>query len=173
MPCGFDAPALADLDGDGTPEIVVRYLVAHADGTVRRLSETTGATFPYLTVANVDADPDLEIVGGDRAYDPDGTLVWIRDGSDGEPALGAGYVAIADLDLDGNPELIRIGGGKFIMALDARTGATLWGPIDINPPEMAGVIATVDAARPSPGAGGGPPTIANFDDDPNPEIAFA
>ncbi|MCB9602343.1 MAG: hypothetical protein H6724_11675 [Sandaracinus sp.] len=173
VPCGFDAPALADLDGDGTPEIVVRYLVAHADGTVRRLSETTGATFPYLTVANVDADPDLEIVGGDRAYDPDGTLVWIRDGSDGEPALGSGYVAIADLDLDGDPELIRIGGGKFIMALDARTGATLWGPIDINPPEMAAVIASVDAARPSPGAGGGPPTIANFDDDPNPEIAFA
>src|SRR5690606_3961388 len=42
-----------------------------------------------------------------------------------------------------------------------------------NPPEMAGVIATVDASRPTPGVGGGPPTIANFDDDPNPEIAFA
>ena len=173
VPCGFDAPALADLDGDGTPEIVVRYLVAHADGTVRRLHESGGASFPYLTVANIDDDPDLEIVGGDRAYDPDGTVVWIRDGSDGQPALGAAYVAIADLDLDGNPEVIRIGGGKFIMALDGRTGATIWGPIDINPAEMEGVIATIDAARPVPGVGGGPPTIANFDDDPNPEIAFA
>jgi hypothetical protein len=173
VPCGFDAPALADLDGDGTPEIVVRYLVAHADGTVRRLQEAGGASFPYLTVANVDDDPDLEIIGGDRAYNLDGTLVWIRDGSDGAPALGGAYVAIADLDLNGTPEVIRIGGGKFIMALDGRTGATLWGPIDINPPEMAAVIATVDASRPTPGVGGGPPTIANFDDDPNPEIAFA
>lgn len=173
VPCGFDAPALADLDGDGTPEIVVRYLVASPDGTVRRFAENGGASFPYLTVANVDDDPDLEIVGGDRAYDPDGTVLWLRDGSDGTPALGAAYVAIADLDLNGTPEVIRIGGGKFIMALDARTGTTLWGPTDINPPELASEIATVDASRPTPGVGGGPPTVANFDDDPNPEIAFA
>lgn len=169
VPCGFDAPAIADLDGDGTPEIVVRYVVAHADGTVvRRIEDHRGASFAYIGLSNLDEDPDLEIVGPNVAFRADGSVLWRRDGSDGRPALSGAQLAIADLDLDGRPEVITIGNGHFITALDGATGDTVWGPIDINPPEMAAVIA----AQGNPN-GGGPPTIANFDDDPYPEIAFA
>jgi hypothetical protein len=165
VPCGFDAPMVGDMNGDGTPEIVVRFVIAHADGTVvRRIRDLRGASWPYMTLADVDPDPDLEIVASDGAYDYDGTPVWERI----DDLPGSGWLAVADLDLDGDPELVIVGGGHFIRAVDAGTGADVWGPTDINPPELADVVAA--DGRPN---GGGPPTIANFDDDPNPEIAFA
>lgn len=170
VPCGYDAPAVADMDGDGVPEIVVRFLIAHADGTVvRRIRESASAGGPYNTLANVDSDPDLELVSGNAVYDYDGAVVWDRSvDAPGRPALPAGHVAIADLDLDGDAELVIIGGGHFVQAVDAGTGDDHWGPFDVNPPELAATIA----ANGNPG-GGGPPTIANFDVDPEPEVAFA
>jgi hypothetical protein len=76
VPCGFDAPAIGDMDGDGIPEIVVRWLIAHADGTVvRRIRESTGATGFYHTLADVDDDPDLELVSANGVYDYDGAAL--------------------------------------------------------------------------------------------------
>lgn len=165
VPCGFDAPMVGDMNGDGTPEIVVRFVIAHADGTVvRRIRDLRGASWPYITMADIDGDMDLEIVGSDAAYDYDGTAVWDRVGD----LPSAGWLAVADLDLDMDPEIVIVGGGHFIRAIDGATGTDVWGPFDINPPELAGDVA----ANGNPN-GGGPPTIANFDDDANPEIAFA
>lgn len=169
VPCGFDAPAVGDMDGDGTPEIVVRFVIAHADGTVvQRIADLRGSGGPYNALADVDGDMDLELVSAQGVWNYDGTAVWDRRVAGALPALPGGNIAIADLDLDGDAEIVVVGGGHYVSAIDAATGDDVWGPIDINPPEMAGVIA----ANGNPN-GGGAPTIGNFDADPNPEIAFA
>ena len=171
VPCGFDAPMVGDMNGDGTPEIVVRFVIAHADGTVvRRIRDERGASWPYMTLADVDGDMDLELVSSNGVYNYDGTAVWERIvDAPGRLALpGSGWLAVADLDIDGDAEIVIVGGGHDIRAIDGATGDDVWGPTDINPPELAAVIA----ANGNPN-GGGPPTVANFDDDPYPEIAFA
>lgn len=166
--CGFDAVALGDMNHDGVPEIALRTLLAHADGTLVRVirDESAAAGGTYAVLYDVDADGDLELVTGNAAFEYDGTAVWDR--STGDSPLGDAQIALADLDGNDSVELVRIGSGHFVEALDAATGETLWGPIDINPPELAGQVA----ANGNPN-GGGPPTIANFDEDPEREIAFA
>ncbi|MEM9192462.1 MAG: VCBS repeat-containing protein [Myxococcota bacterium] len=170
VPCGFDAPAIGDMNGDGTPEIVIRFVIAHADGTVvQRIRDLRSASSRYNTLADVDMDMDLELVSSNGVYEYDGTPLWERTTAGALPAIPNGHTAIADLDLDGTPELIVVTSSDHsVRALNPATGADVWGPIDINPPELAAQVA----ANGNPG-GGGPPTIANFDDDPNPEIAFA
>src|SRR6185312_3947865 len=61
---------------------------------------------------------------------------------------------------------------------DGATGTLLAGPIEITPtgdPVINAHVAAIMAASPTrdPLTGGGPPTIANFDDDPEPEFALA
>ncbi len=174
VPCGYDAPAIGDMDNDGVPEIVVRFVVAHADGTI--VGRAAGAGGGYTTLADVDGDGTLEIVGSAGVYRIDGTAVWERlVAAPMRPAIPAGgSVAIGDLDLDGDPEVVVITSGDHsVRVVDARTGDDVWGPTDINPLDDATVAADVLADTRSMGSGGGAPTIANFDADPNPEIAFA
>lgn len=179
--CGQAAPAIADLDGDGRPEVFVRYTVVDgATGELKWHRECVGtggwatdAHMPcdYTTAADLDLDGKLEIVGGNIAYRADGSVFFDRtaDFNDGYPAVG-------DLDLDGRPEIVVVhsafypspyGGDHWLRALNW-DGSDRWGPIDLN----AGLAPPDQVAAGNVG-GGGPPTIANFDDDPEPEIAAA
>ncbi len=182
--CGAAAPFIADLDGDGAPEVVVRYTVLHgADGTLvwQRPCRNIGGyargarhhvPCDYSTAADLDGDGRLEVVGGNVAYRADGTMFYDRS-----DAFRDGYPAVADLDLDGTPEVVvvlssfdgasgRLDGDHHVRALEA-DGTDRWGPVDINP------------SMPPPAfisrgnGGGGPPTVANLDDDPEPEIGLA
>lgn len=161
--CGDSAPAIADMDGDGTPEIAVRYHVVHADGTdvlvvPSRASTAVMAGGDYVTLADLDEDGDLELVGGNGAYRVDGTALWER--SD----LPDGYPSVADIDSDGRPEVVMVDTATHaIHALNGEDGTRVWGPVDVNQGRT-----TLMGAH-----GGGPPTIADFDGDSLPEVATA
>ena len=105
----------------------------------------------------------------------DGSVVWQSPMWSGE----SGYVAVADMDLDGDPDIVATSVQSHQAAVfDGATGMVLAGPVEITPTDDSSVaarVASVMAARPTRDAltGGGPPTIANFDDDPEPEIALA
>ena len=179
--CGQAAPAIADLDGDGQPEVFIRYTVMNGlNGTVRWHHDCVGtggwataahSPCDYTTAADLDGDGRLEVVGGNVAYRHDGAVYYDRtaDFLDGYPSVG-------DLDLDGVPEVVVVysaffpspyAGDHWLRALDF-DGTDRWGPVDLN----AGLAPPADVTADTVG-GGGPPTIANFDDDPEPEIAAA
>ncbi|MBI2892056.1 MAG: VCBS repeat-containing protein [Deltaproteobacteria bacterium] len=147
--------AIADMDGDGAPEIAYgASLFTTAGGALTRLFVGAsglggGAAMALSVFGNVDADPDVELVAGKTVYDRDGTMVWDR------PGLSEGFPAVGDLDGDGAPEVVLIGGGQALI-LEGATGATELGPLTL------------------PGTGsGGPPTIADFDGDGAAEIGVA
>lgn len=144
--------AIADLEGDGSPEIVVGGSVFDKDGVLRFDGGTffgaNGGTYGAVSiVADLDGVMPQEIVGGRRALRADGSVYW-------DNGLIDGYPAIADLDLDGKPELVVIAAGT----------------VRIQDPTNGAILAQVMM----PGTGsGGPPTIADFDADGFPEISAA
>ena len=158
--CNSHAPAIADADHDGTPEIFLGNDVFHADGTlISEIPLRTGGD-TYAIFADVAGDSDLEIVAGNAVFNLDGSVLWLDDSLD--PLNGQS--AVADLDLDMLPEVIFVAPNEHMLYVyNGQTGDVLW-RADVNQAEAppTGLIT-----------GGGPPTIANFDEDPQPEIALA
>ncbi len=153
----FGAPSIADLDGDGMAEVVVGGTVIAHDGTVRwsnrRLAayNCCGSTpvAPVTAVYDVDADGALEVVGANVVWEADGTVLW-EDATAPE-----GYVAVADFFGDDVPDVVVVHNGNLSIRRGT-DGALLWGPV----------------AQPG-GGRGGPPTVADFDGDGEPEIGVA
>lgn len=152
-------PAIADLDGDGDPEIIA--VEAAAPNT-----------------------PDEIVLRRLVAFDHDGALAWASD--HWLPAGSGGAVAVADLDGDGSPEILA---PNHIADAD---GNLLWQPP--SPPERDSVPIAVDLDLDgelevlfggsaydrlgnalfdlpgNPDKNIGTAAVANFDDDPFPEI---
>jgi hypothetical protein len=149
--------ALADMDGDGRPEIAFGASVFSTKGQTLKLlfhadAGSAGAASESLsTFVDLDLAPDhqLELLAGNTAYLADGGRLWRTAGvPDGFPGVG-------DFDHDGRPDVVLVGGGKLWL-LEGSTGAIELGPLDL------------------PGTGsGGPPTVADFDGDGKPEIGVA
>ncbi len=160
----FGAPAIADLEGDGRAEVVIGGAVLESDGTLRfNVRGGAGSNCcsgvprsPISAVYDMDGDPELEVVAGNAVWDPDGTVVW-EDAS-----LVDGFVAIADFYGDMVPDIVVVhqvpdGSGVGHVSIRRGTdGMVLFGPVVM------------------PGGGrGGPPTVADFDGDGQPEIGVA
>jgi hypothetical protein len=108
----YSSPAVADLDGDGSSEVVwgAYDVVAlqGSSGSLRWRAESGQRVWPGVAVADLTGDGTLEVVvgrSGDQVtvYDRFGSAVWTRN------PFGGGEVrtlAVADLETDGALEIV-------------------------------------------------------------------
>ncbi|MEE4296430.1 MAG: PASTA domain-containing protein, partial [Wenzhouxiangella sp.] len=137
-------PTIADLDQDGTPEIIVGHGVIAAIGQQSGLAVTVfdnqgmklftsyargadiqaGGSFMRAEVVDLDLDGDPEILVGSAAFSHDGELLWTVDGLKND-SRRATPLAV-NLDDDPFPELIRAGTtDSEIVALN-HDGSNFW-----------------------------------------------
>ena len=146
--------SIADLNQDGTPEIIQGRQVLDANGVL--LWTGTGghggdSVGPLSLVADVDHDGTPNVVAGNTVYGPTGTILFQNAG------LPDGRCAVANFDADQQAEIVNVSGG-VVRLIHLGPGASL--------------TQLAQAALPG-GGGGGPPTIADYDADGFPEIGVA
>ncbi|MDH3726692.1 MAG: FG-GAP-like repeat-containing protein [Myxococcales bacterium] len=148
---GQGYPALANLDADPEPEVVIGGQWFDNDGTLLQDKGWLGKNgeWSVSAVADISGDGEPDIVGGNVVYRVDGTEVWRND------TAPDGFVAVADMNRDTIPDVVAISGGNA-RVLSGTDGTVVFGPVAI------------------PGGGtGGAPTVADFDGDGRPEFAAA
>jgi len=170
---GGAQPVLADLEGDGTVEVIVGNVVLEgATGALRFDGAVTSSgnggignnafLGPVSIAADLDLDGVMEVLAGNTAYSPTGEVLWTYAfGSDGSGCGGQlpcdGYGAAANLDDDPEGELVLVRQGEvFIVNHDGSHVETVTLPVD-------------DCANNE----SGPPTVADFDGDGRAEIGTA
>ncbi len=122
------SPAIADLDADGDPEIIVSnrgvdstelLYCFSSNGTVKW---TRSGKFISPLIANVDTIGDAEILTSDSdsfyCLNSDGSVKWASDKK--------GYIAISDIDENGSPEIIVATRYNGIWCLKGIDGSSLW-----------------------------------------------
>jgi len=153
--------AVANLDGQGPPELVYGGMaVRFAGGKVTTLFNVSvqGGHWGVLSaVADVDLDNTPEIIVGNR-------ILHGLNGSDKTPAavksFPGGYVAVTQFDKSTpEPEIVLISSQTAqpgtIRIYHPKTGKVVFGPYTFGQ------------------KWGGPPTVADFDGDGQPEVAAA
>lgn len=126
-------PAIADLNADGRPEIVLGARVFDADGALVAQSFAFDEMTTSSVAADADGDGTSEIVIGSAVLDGTATLRWYRPDLMSLDWFGSARTAgsaVADLDGDGAPEIIlatewsTVGRPHVLTVLDGPTGAT-------------------------------------------------
>jgi hypothetical protein len=143
--------AFADLDGDGTVEVLAQDVVLDgATGAARLTGIVPTSYVPYWipTAADLDQDGYQEIIMGDTVFSHTGAYLW-------RSAFAGSYghwAAVINADADPEAEIAMIGGGYL-------------GVYNHDGTEIS--RTAVGAAQP------GAPCVADFDGDGAAEIAWA
>lgn len=195
-------PAIADLDGDGYAEIVAGNNILSHDGTVLGTGAYGVGSCPnesgsllegsISVPVDVNGDGVMEVVVGNAAYRMDGSALYTN-------GLEDGTVAVADFDLDGEPEF-AVNSGNDVYTLESDLSPTGWsdefigtnyvGPIAADDldgdgiPEFVAVGSsqmkayrwdgtTLWTARVTDSSGAAGPILFDFEMDGYPEIVYA
>ncbi|MEZ4222764.1 MAG: VCBS repeat-containing protein [Polyangiaceae bacterium] len=173
--CGYEAPAIADPNGSGTPLVLVglTLLNGKTGAVVKNLDPAHTFGVKLTGFSDVDSDGKLDVVEGRRAFRVDGTVIW--DLSQGANVLPTGYHAVGDLDKDGKPEVVIISSsGPHTLSVIQYDPASPDGAkvirkgIDIN-----NGMSTATFCSAASEYGGGPPTVADFNGDGFPDVGAA
>jgi|GEM_PF-510213 len=154
-------PAIADLDGDGKAEVMSRGAVFTFDGQLIGSTNNGSGGFPFAI--DIDGDGRLEVVDGNEIYKVNGTPGSLSLSLGWSTTYG-GSTAAGDFDGDGRPEIVIANSGN--------AQVILWDPDGSSDPDSQdGWTKTI----PDGGSGGrgGPPTVADFDGDGEPEVGVA
>ena len=192
------ALTLANLDDDVGTEIVIGSTIIDNDGEIVWKGDSThGSPRSYAggvsAVADLQGDSIPEIISGKDAWKISSWTQGVGSSGSGAAAKvvliqlwdaaiknpGAkildGYPAIADLDVDGDPEIVLVGQGYLsILERDGKLwcgrGSCASDADRTQPYELPGLKKALDAGGSNHG---GPPTVADFDKDGRPEIGIA
>ncbi|MCK6520416.1 hypothetical protein L6R49_03145 [Myxococcota bacterium] len=144
-----DVLAVADLDGDGNPEVLSTAFVLNGqDGSLLWEPDLDFSIIYHAPVAaDLDQDGDQEVIIQDTVYDSNGTKLW-------SASISGDYghwPAIVNYDSDKQAEIVMIGSGR--LAIYEHDGTE---------------ILNTFPNTPQPG----PPCVGDFDGDGEAEIAW-
>lgn len=148
---------VADLEGDGIPEVIVgKHIFDAATGAARPVAATGdrgihASIGPMGCVGDIDRDGFQEVVAGGTAYAANGSVVWDA------PTVSDGLCAIGEVSPLPGLEVVVVAEGRLFV-LEGSSGSVI---------EQRALVGS--AAAP----GGGAPALADVDADGLMEIAVA
>lgn len=161
----ISAPAIAQLDAAGSPPlIVVDNKVYDFAGKLRFSGGSCASCSHSRTpiVANVAGAPLPQVIAGNTIYTSSPGTVWSNPSVttlSGISATAVTYAAVADMDQNGQPEIVLVDGTLGILHVFSAAGTAFVPAVGLPPGNNASC--------------GGPPMIGDADGIAGPEIGVA